>query len=734
MTKEIFVGQKRDAGGRFCGKGAFRSEFSAPETAFTPLSEVPEKLRTVLKGGHEALANASARDGRVATVVCRASPGSGKSTMERRLMAERFESGNREHVMYHVPTLSLAEEAAADAQGLGLAAIAVRGRSAANPAGTGTMCAKADLIERASRIGISARDHFCETIDQGGKKLRCPHFAGCPYLAQFQTNATHLFLATSYMSLPAPNGTECDWRVVDETFFDEFVPIRKISAASFTAPREFFPPSKETEHESLLKAASKVLAALIDRRSPVALNFTVEELRGYANLEQEAQAPRAHVAPDQEFCLQSLAVGEAEERHRQVSLFSAIWTILADAREAGLKDTERLRILNKHDKHHIQIMRRKPLKLDQPMLVLDADADEEILRALGCDVLATHDLTLRPNAIVTQLHDRRMTSGALLRQPELRESWRRIVTREVLRDRAARGGGVLVGATRKVVQAFFEDAGHSFEGKTKADISAFMLNTPLHGAHWLWFGGRALGSNRYEECSSVIVIGREELPVEALEDRGCALWGDTPEAPIERIEADHLGNRCMPELEVPYEMTDGSQMAVLVPCHPDHRVRRLQSQSRELATRQLIERLRLARAAYPKRVLLGCNVPIPGIPVDALVSWQDICVERVDAAVCDGLLNQGGVRLSAEGLAQAGPKIFKTTSTAKDHLKRNTHGRDRLKSPGTWYEFGDIQIVRLRMARPNAREEFALVDVQDRKEAEAISERLWGPLRSCSPA
>lgn len=52
-----------------------------------------------------------------------------------------------------------------------------------------------------------------------------------------------------------------------------------------------------------------------------------------------------------------------------------------------------------------------------------------------------------------------------------------------------------------------------------------MLHTPLHGAHWLWYGGRALGTNRYRDCSTVIAIGREELPVEALEDYGRALWG-----------------------------------------------------------------------------------------------------------------------------------------------------------------------------------------------------------------
>lgn len=596
------------------------------------------------------------------------------------------------------------------------------------------MCAKADLIDRASRLGISAREHFCETIAQDGSTLRCPHFQSCPYLAQFQTKATHFFLATSYMSLPDPSGTACDHRVVDETFWGQFLRIQRISAASFTAPRTFFPLSKAADHADLLNAASHVVAALVEGRSPVLLDFSGEELREFAKMEWKAQAPEVEISPDQPARRQSAAVAKAEQNYRQVSRFSVIWTILADAREAGLQDTERLRLLNIDDKHHIQIMCRKPLKHDQPMLVLDADADPEILQAIGCDIVAAHDITLRPNAIIRQLHDRRMTNGGLLNKPELRESWRRIIVKEVLRDRSERGGGVLVGATRKVVRAFFEDAGHDFGGMSEESVSSFMLDTPLHGASWLWFGGRSLGSNRYQDYSSVIVIGREELPAEALEDQAAAIWGDTPGEPLECIEADHLENRRMPEVEIPYEMTDGSTMAVEVPCHPDYRVRRLQLQTRELATRQLIERLRLARATQPKRVLLGCNIPIPGIPVDDLIAWQDLCVERVDAAVGDGLMRHGGVRLSADGLAEAAPKVFKNAPVGKEYLKRNKHIQGRLKSPEYWQSFGERQIVKLRTSQPYAREELALVDARTLEDAKRMAEALWGPLRMCRPA
>jgi hypothetical protein len=105
---------------------------------------------------------------------------------------------------------------------------------------------------------------------------------------------------------------------------------------------------------------------------------------------------------------------------------------------------------------------------------------------------------------------------------------------------------VLIGATRKVVRRFFEDAGHDFTGLAEEEISRRMLDTRLHGAHWLWFGGRALGSNRYRNCSSVFVIGREEMPVEALEDKARAIFGDGEGPALEFVTPDAQGRTLRP--------------------------------------------------------------------------------------------------------------------------------------------------------------------------------------------
>jgi len=124
-------------------------------------------------------------------------------------------------------------------------------------------------------------------------------------------------------------------------------------------------------------------------------------------------------------------------------------------------------------------------------------------------------------------------------------------------------------------------------------------------------------------------------------------------------------------------MSCDSSIGVRVPCHPDTRIRRLQLQTRELATRQLIERLRLARSGYPKRVLLGCNMPIPHIPVTELLSWEDLCLERVEAAVTVGLVEIGSVRLTHQGLHDAAPCVFRSLDAVKVHLKHDKRAATR---------------------------------------------------------
>lgn len=463
----------RDSKGRFTGKGAFDSDFPAPKTCFMPLEQAETALRQALEGAFERLVDARGDKAGAerSVVVCRASPGAGKSWMTRLLLAERYRQKKEDRVAFHLPTLALSDEAANEARGHGLPAQAIRGRTAPLPDGNGTMCDKADLLERAARLGISLIRSFCRRRGEKGRNRLCPHFHSSAYLSQFRTDAKLHFMATNYLAF-SETLKDSDFLVVDEAFWRQFVSIRDVPAVAFTTPRTHLASRRAKAHADLLCAASDVVAAMVSGRSPLDLPYSAEDFRGFFRLEWMGKAPNPGLFPDQNVEEQCRRLKRAERNYRQVAAFAMIWRILADAKEAGLSATERLRIVRDGDRLLIRICRKRPPKHEQPMLVLDADADPLILSALDCNVLETHDIALRPNATVIQLHDRRMTKKSLRSNPALREDWRRIIAREVLIDRLGPRGGVLVGASKQVVRQFFEDAGHCFDGMKEDEVSA----------------------------------------------------------------------------------------------------------------------------------------------------------------------------------------------------------------------------------------------------------------------
>lgn len=179
----------------------------------------------------------------------------------------------------------------------------------------------------------------------------------------------------------------------------------------------------------------------------------------------------------------------------------------------------------------------------------------------------------------------------------------------------------------------------------------------------------------------MVVIGREELPLNALESMGRAMFGDSGE-PLQMVQPGAAGNALMPVQAVPYLMADGTGMAARVRVHPDRRIAALQAQGREAGTRQLIERLRLVRAPEdrPKRVILGSKVPLPGLPVSRLVRFEELRLSRFERACLAAAQGSGVLRLSAAGLAADAPEVFRTVREAEGWLERD--GREAIKYPG----------------------------------------------------
>jgi hypothetical protein len=684
----------RDDRGRFTGGGAVRIDDAAPMPGFLTVENaramIPDAVRVFLT---RAIAWDPDGDELAPITAISASPGAGKSVGTREVLAGLDLSTLAGDVVFYAPTLALANEAAAHAEKLSAGWHVTRGRGAINPGSGAPMCDRAELAEAVAKAGLSVGATLCKRIE-GGQEFQCPFYETCAYRQQWHglgTAPVLRFEAHPYLSLPGDGSDRpVALRVIDETIWRQFTGKADLAFDMWTQPRRARPWKTPAERDAaegaavdVTAAAGEVLAALQTGGSPIMSRYTAEDFERFAK--DEGGADVIHARPDSDDASLMFEVQTHAELNAGAKKRAAVWRVLADCKRRGLGETVRLRIVrnqpipgSKEKRDVLRVAWFTAPPRDVPALLLDADLTPEILARLypGADLVR---FDLRPNAEVVQLTDRTFSNHSLSK-PEVRREAIDLVRAEVYRDQMTGALGVLSIATKKAVRAMFEDAGHDFTGKTESDISALMMATKLHGARWLWFGPASLGRNDWQDFGTAVVIGREELPTEAVEDYARGFWGDSGE-PLMFAQADSLGRVSLPEVLLPVTMADGSGMAINARAHPDPRVRVLQMQTRELATRQGLERLRLATAPERKRVVLASKIPVPGLPVDQLMAWADLKPSRLLAAVSEAAQSGGVLRMSASGLAADAPETFPTEKAAQGWLEGAGKGAFNTPSP-----------------------------------------------------
>lgn len=723
VAKAVKEAVKRGGKGRFVGKGAIPLDDPAPLPDFLSLDEVGGKIEAKIsdfleraaqwseaKAAWKAYCDALDRfeagkrkrepkqpslpdwfvlDAPPALAIA-ASPGSGKTTAALKALARFDVRRFGGDAVIHAPSLKLSEQIAADLRELGSGNHVTRGRLAKDPATAGkTMCDRPELVKAlgAARKGIYPS--ACESEDLMGNSHKCPHFHGCRYLGQWRGLDDAPVVraeAHNYLALPGDgSGRKVGLRVIDESVWQQFTHVADLPVDRWIRPRTFSLMKGKQDAiagaaADATAAAREVLAALQKGESPLSLRYSPEDFEAFAEVEIERLSLTTPPSESTEKLLAELSAITADEPEARKR--ASVWQILAEAKRQGLAATERLSLMQdvpapktgeKRDVLRLRWFKAPPR--DVPALLLDADITPGILARLypGAELA---EFTLRPNAEVLQVTDRTFSKSATLDRRAsdgsiteskigIRRELVQLVQAEVMRDRLDGERGVLVLTNKALVQAMFEDAGHNFGNMSKDEAAAFMQGTPLHGARWLWFGPGALGKNDWQGLGTVIAIGRNELPVQDLEDVCLAFWADTGE-PLKRVQPDEKGRVMRPREARPVTMADGSAYGLETAIHPDPRGQEIEAQFRELNTRQGVERLRLARADRPKRVILASAVPIPGFPVDRLVSFDELMPNRLERAIAEVFLRGGAVlRLSAAGLAEDAPQTFPTENAAK---------------------------------------------------------------------
>ena len=688
----------RDGKGRFTGQGVVKPDDTFPTfppPVFMEPSKARAQIKLTLEGFLEETAQfieAGEQEALPPVLAIAASAGSGKSTMTRKALAAFDLALFGGDVVFYTPTLALADEAATEFGGH-----VTRGRSATNPDTGEPMCNRSELAQKVGNAGLNVKATLCEKRLADGTTSLCPHFHSCAYLNQWDVlpdKPVVRFETHNYLTIGGDgSGRKPALRVIDESIWRQFTRVVDLQIDQWVRPRNPYVKGESkaaVDHATELaadasQASLDVLRALQNGSGPLSLPYSAEDYSGFAEAEVQPMTLRGDPTDSDDNLFAELARKEmdaaAMKRRR-------LWLILADCKERELTQTERLRLIvdtplqggGKADV--IRITWLADLPHDVPVLLLDADATPKITKRIYPNA-RLESFTLKPNAEVIQLTDKTLSKATVLDRPAVNNSGNRremaeLVRAEVYRDSLTGNRGVLAIATKEIVEAIFKDAGHDIDSMGGNAQRALMMDTPLHGARWLWFGPASLGLNTWEKFGTAIVFGREELPVGVLEDMGLALFGDTDE-PVQMVQPNEKGQMLLPRVPLPLHMADGSAAALATTAHPDRRVREIQEQTRERSTGQSIERLRLANAVNRKRVVLASAVPIPNLPVDRLVTWQELRPTRFEAAIAEAAASGSFLRLSAAGLAADAPLTFPTEKAAARWLSRE--GREQVNTP-----------------------------------------------------
>lgn len=292
--------------------------------------------------------------------------------------------------------------------------------------------------------------------------------------------------------------------------------------------------------------------------------------------------------------------------------------------------------------------------MDSPILILDASADEAIYRALFGEKVEFHgfDTPMAAGVNVTQVSDNTFYQGKLDATKALKKG-------QMDTDRARRAHGLqarlaafLMLAGAEQGQAGIVSYKGALDGDKENQIPGILDLIDVPALHY----GNLVGMDTLKTLPLLIVAGRIEPDALETEADARALW---PDADL-KLTGEYQQYRTY------YTMRDGTQAPAVVRQHPDWRVAACLRQAREEGLIQAIGRGRYIHSTGQRELIVACNVPVPGLIVDRLVTMDDILPERRLAMAL--LQGKGTAPLSAGWLAENVGDEFKNEKAAENWL------------------------------------------------------------------
>ena len=532
----------------------------------------------------------------------------------------------------------------------------ISGREQSDEAGV-PLCIKKALAKKVAEAGLNVSTTLCKS---GTRK--CEHYDTCGYQRQFISSETveeakkvhnnlvmatgglsyetlfsvtqclphaHLFLNTKGR-LPKPKLV-----IVDEAFWRGAVEEICISTNDLLMCET---PLAKLIHETLVQPEPPPLLKTLRVQgiSPDALRNEAERIEqqedGTSSLRPDTPEPQVErILKERTAVLQTPRVLRQLAEELELVDRDASHSLRYEPRDVNTSDA-------KKDKLVLTRLKRFCVGDDVPILFIDANANEEILKLFRADVEII-DIPVQRQATIHQFTDLTFSKTSLMKD-ELRGQVQDFI------ERISNNGRTLVVSTKAIRDLLEQEVTNTPQG--------LLSPPPVSFAHF----GNLRGLNAYAEFDNVIVVGREQAPANAIEDQARALWWDAS-FPIKALPTQS-GNRPMPNEHRGYR-TSGNSKSVQVAVHPDSRVQTLLEQGREAESEQAFDRLRLLREpkGRPRNVYLLSNLPL-NATVDHLYGWDEI--QKLLSLWNE---SEGVLPLNAAQLQLRCPKHATSESTAK---------------------------------------------------------------------
>ena len=563
---------------------------------------------------------------------------------------------------------------------------AIRGRSKLDEEGN-PLCLDTARVDKASAIGISIQTNICES---------CDHFTTCGYQKQFEhvalpkldqpiiiieertqlddwntpstepivnddgtPSVVHTLLdygdihevapvvnvlAHNYLFLPTQlydkeNGTKrfnqnySNLAIVDEKFWDKGIQTEEIKVSAIDNLKSdvaSYVLAQLRVQQPLLKALRAKYSAGEVGKAAAALHSTVSELKAVSG------PPRSKKMAQVLYALKEEMIRFKRDDSRCVSIGP-----------------------NKDSVECVHLANRQSLTVpdDVPMIFIDADLSPDILKLFRPNVKVV-DIPAKRLATVYQVTDITNSKSTLLDNEDRR---RALSAASFIKHMATTG---------KTLAVTIKDFRIALTGETDDKLPKC---ADYNGAKLAHFGSLR-GLNDFAKYDNVVIVGRMEPPVKALERQANGMWWDENK-PISRVpftETKSGGGFFFEEMPKAIRYKGHSPHVIRTSCHPDPRAQVLLEQIREAETAQAIDRLRLIYEPRGARVFILSNIPVD-MEVDQLFTWEQYSLVQQLVDESDGF-----IPFNKTHLATCSSSVNKT-STASNRVKE-------IRDNWDWYQ------------------------------------------------